>query len=191
MCLLKAARGAFLATLVLATQAISPQCCGEGHLYMYADADTPSKAIGEAFARAGSGASPAPAAPQGPAAPAEAEPGTYAATATPFEGGSHSILPPTPSISGEPPAAMGSAPDQAPAVSQASAALQSAQNEQQVQLQALLFACSLPYAEYHKSMTCGHQLSFCQPSSCRFYLHGSITSVCSIAGLITVISFAS
>lgn len=118
---------------------------------MYADADTPSKAIGEAFARAGSGASPAPAASQGPAAPAEAEAGTYAATATPFQGGSHSILAPTPSISGDPPAAMGSAPDQAPAASQASAALHSTQDEQQVQLQALLCACSLLYAVYHKS----------------------------------------
>ena len=80
-------------------------------------ADTPSKAIGEAFARADSETSPAPAS-NGPAAPAEAEPGTYAATATPFQGGSHSILSPTPSISGEPPAAMGSAPDQAPAAPQ-------------------------------------------------------------------------
>ncbi|KAL0040776.1 hypothetical protein WJX79_005242 [Trebouxia sp. C0005] len=39
---------------------------------------------------------------QGLAQPEAASPGTYAATATPFEGGSHSILPPTPSISGKP-----------------------------------------------------------------------------------------
>ena len=39
---------------------------------------------------------------QGLAQPEAASPGTYAATATPFQGGSHSILPPTPSIRGKP-----------------------------------------------------------------------------------------
>lgn len=99
-------------------------------------AATPNRTGGEASARAGSTApSPSPA--------AEAEPGTYAAIATPFEGGSHPILTPTPSISGDPSAALGSASGQMPAASYRPAALQTAETAQQVTLQALWDACSL------------------------------------------------
>ena len=55
-------------------------------------ADTPSKGPEEGSVR------PEGSAFQGLAQPEAASPGTYAATATPFQGGSHSILPPTPSI---------------------------------------------------------------------------------------------
>ena len=96
-------------------------------------AATPNKTGGDACARAASTApSPIPA--------AEAEPGTYAAIATPFEGGSHPILTPTPSISGDPSAALGSDFGQMPAASHRPAALQTAEAAHQVKLQALLCA---------------------------------------------------
>ena len=102
-------------------------------------ADTPNKTSGEAPARAaGTAPGPAPAASQGFVAPAEAEAGTYAAIATPFEGGSHPILTPTPSISGDPSAALGPASGQISAVTHRPAALQTAEVAQQVKLQALL-----------------------------------------------------
>ena len=44
-----------------------------------------------------------------------ASPGTYAAIATPFEGGSHSLLPHSPSVSGTHSAGTGPVPHQAPA----------------------------------------------------------------------------
>ncbi len=59
-------------------------------------ADTPSKGPEESSVR------PVGSAFQELAQPEAASPGTYAATATPFQGGSHSILPPTPSSSGKP-----------------------------------------------------------------------------------------
>ena len=59
-------------------------------------ADTPSKGPEEGSVQ------PVGSAFQGLAQPEAASPGTYAATATPFQGGSHSILAPTPSISGKP-----------------------------------------------------------------------------------------
>ena len=46
------------------------------------------------------------------AQPEVPSPGTYAATATPFEGGSHSILDTTPSIRDNPSQALGPAPSQ-------------------------------------------------------------------------------
>ena len=46
------------------------------------------------------------------AQPEVPSPGTYAATATPFEGGSHSVLDPTPSMSGNPSQGLGPAPSQ-------------------------------------------------------------------------------
>ena len=99
-------------------------------------AATPNKTGVEASARtAGTALSPTPA--------AEAEPGTYAAIATPFEGGSHPILTPTPSISGDPSAALGSDLAQMPAASHRPAALQTGEAAHQVKLQALLCACSL------------------------------------------------
>ena len=90
-------------------------------------AATPNKTGEEASARMASTApSPAPA--------AEAEPGTYAAIATPFKGGSHSILNPTPSISGDPSAALGSDFGQTPAASHRPAALQTGEAAHQVKL---------------------------------------------------------
>ncbi len=59
-------------------------------------ADTPSKGPEESSVQPGGSAF------QDLAQPEAASPGTYAATATPFQGGSHSILAPTPSISGKP-----------------------------------------------------------------------------------------
>ncbi len=73
-------------------------------------ADTPSK-IPDAPAEA-AGAGFGPSASQDLAQPAAASPGTYAATATPFQGGSHSILAPHPSIRGAPSAGLGSVPGQ-------------------------------------------------------------------------------
>ena len=63
---------------------------------IFSAADTPSKGPEEGSVRPGGSAF------QDLAQPEAASPGTYAATATPFQGGSHSILPPTPSISGRP-----------------------------------------------------------------------------------------
>ena len=94
-------------------------------------AATPNKTSGEVSARAGSTApSPIPA--------AEAEPGTYAAIATPYEGGSHHILTPTPSISGDPSAPLGSDFGEMPAASHRPAALQTAEAAHRVKLQDML-----------------------------------------------------
>ena len=68
--------------------------------------DTPSRGPEEAAAQ------PVGNAFQDLAQPEVPSPGTYAATATPFEGGSHSILDITPSISGNPSQGLGPAPSQ-------------------------------------------------------------------------------
>ena len=113
-------------------------------------AATPNKTGREASARAGSTApSPTPA--------AEAEPGTYAAIATPFQGGSHPILTPTPSISGDP-SAVGSDFGQMPAASHRPSALQTAEAAHQVKLQILLRACCLALYFHRACVECEQSL---------------------------------
>ena len=70
--------------------------------------DTPTKGP-----EAEAGSSPGHAPSQDLVQPAAASPGTYAATATPFQGGSHSLLGPTPSSTGAPSAGSGSLPHHA------------------------------------------------------------------------------